>query len=69
MNFKMHNNIFFSCKANKGFSFLKTAADEQCGIEVSSLYELRDALKYTHKIISSGPAKDDDYLKLAIAFL
>jgi diaminopimelate decarboxylase len=66
MNFKMHNNIFFSCKSNKSFSFLKAASDEHCGIEVSSIYELKDALMYTHKIIASGPAKDDDYLRLAV---
>lgn len=35
----MTDNIFFSCKANKSYAFLKTAAECNCGIEVSSYYE------------------------------
>ncbi len=66
MRNNMHDNIFFSCKANKGYSLLKTAAEQKCGIEVSSYYELEDALKYTNRIIASGPAKDFEYIKLAI---
>ena len=64
--FSMPNNIFFSCKSNKSESLLKIAAENGCGIEVSSEYELRDALKYTNRIVSSGPAKSDEYLKLSI---
>ena len=59
-------NIFFSCKCNKSFALLKCAAMQNCGIEVSSNYELKDALKYTKKIIVSGPAKDESYLNNAI---
>lgn len=59
-------NIFFSCKCNKSFAFLKTATDQGCGVEVSSKYELKDALKYTNKIIASGPGKDDEYLRFSI---
>lgn len=33
---------------------------------MSSNYELNDALKFTNKIIASGPAKDDIYLKNSI---
>lgn len=62
----MHENIFFSCKANKSYALLKTAANQKCGIEVSSYYELIDALKYTNKIIASGPAKEYKYLSCAI---
>ena len=62
----MHENIFFSCKANKSYALLKTATDQKCGIEVSSYYELIDALKYTNKIIASGPAKEYKYLSCAI---
>lgn len=62
----MRDNIFFSCKANKSYALLKTAAEQDCGIEVSSYYELKDALKYTNKIIVSGPAKDNKYLMCAI---
>ena len=62
----MTDNIFFSCKANKSYAFLKTAAECNCGIEVSSYYELKDALKYTNKIIASGPAKSNEYISLAI---
>lgn len=65
-DFNMGNNVFYSCKANKGYSFMYGAASEGCGIEVSSIYELKDALKYTNKIIASGPAKSMDYLKCAI---
>ena len=64
--YKHGNNIFFSCKTNKSFYFLKRAAQHKCGIEVSSIYELKDALKFTNKIIASGPAKSDDYINLAI---
>ncbi|MDR1300762.1 MAG: hypothetical protein LBK50_03595 [Candidatus Nomurabacteria bacterium] len=64
--FSMPNNIFFSCKANKSLAFLKFATKNGCGIEVSSYYELIDALKYTNKIIASGPAKNVEYLNLAI---
>ena len=59
-------NIFFSCKCNKSFAFMSVATDQGCGIEVSSKYELKDALKYTNKIIASGPGKDDEYLGLSI---
>lgn len=62
----MCGSIFFSCKANKSYSLLKMAAKRNCGIEVSSYYELTDALKFTKKIIASGPAKDDKYLSCAI---
>ena len=55
-------NIFFSCKCNKSFALLKYASEQNCGIEVASNYELNDALKFTKKIIASGPAKDDEYL-------
>ena len=61
-----HENIFFSCKCNKSYALLKYAAEQNCGIEVSSNYELNDALKYTKKIIASGPAKDKDYLNNSI---
>lgn len=65
-HFKMPNNIFFSCKSNKSHALLKYAADNGCGIEVSSLYELEDAIKHTNRIIASGPAKDIKYLCKAI---
>lgn len=65
-DFCMQNNIYYSCKANKGQAFLVEASNQACGIEVSSIYELRDALVYTNKIIASGPAKSVEYLKLAI---
>lgn len=65
-DYKMDNNIFFSCKSNKSLVFLKTCAMSGCGIEVSSIYELKDAIKFTKKIISSGPAKSIDYLELSI---
>ena len=65
--FEIPHNIFFSCKSNKSIVFIKYAAKLGCGIEVSSLYELFDALKYTNRIIASGPAKSTDYLKTAIA--
>lgn len=66
MRYFVHENIFFSCKSNKSYSLLKYATTYNCGIEVSSNYELNDALKYTKKIIVSGPAKDEDYLRNAI---
>lgn len=59
-------NIFFSCKCNKSFALLKYASEQNCGIEVASNYELNDALKFTKKIIASGPAKDNDYLNNSI---
>ena len=62
----MQENIFFSCKSNKSHALLKYAANSNCGIEVSSNYELIDALKHTKKIIASGPAKDEKYLANAI---
>ena len=62
----MRENIFFSCKSNKSHALLKYAANSNCGIEVSSNYELIDALKHTKKIIASGPAKDEKYLANAI---
>ena len=65
-HYSMSQNIFFSCKSNKSYALLKKASELDCGIEVSSYYELLDALKYTNKIIASGPAKDDRYLKLSI---
>lgn len=61
-----HENIFFSCKCNKSYALLKYASEQNCGIEVSSNYELNDALKYTKRIIASGPAKDKNYLNNSI---
>ena len=66
MHYFSRQNIFFSCKCNKSYALLKYASEQNCGIEVSSNYELKDALKYTKKIIASGPAKDNDYLNNAI---
>lgn len=62
----LHENIFFSCKCNKSYALLKYAAEQNCGVEVSSNFELNDALKYTKKIIASGPAKDNEYLNNSI---
>ena len=61
-----HENIFFSCKSNKSHALLEYASKQDCGIEVSSEYELMDALKHSKRIIASGPAKSNDYLKLSI---
>ena len=61
-----HENIFFSCKSNKSHALLEYASKQDCGIEVSSEYELMDALKHSKRIIASGPAKSYDYLKLSI---
>ena len=66
MQYFSHENIFFSCKSNKSYALLKLAAEQNCGIEVSSNYELNDALKYTKKIIVSGPAKSVEYIKNSI---
>ena len=66
MQYHLHENIFFSCKCNKSYALLKYSSEQNCGVEVSSNYELNDALKYTKKIIASGPAKDNDYLNNAI---
>lgn len=59
-------NIFFSCKSNKSLALLNYAARYDCGIEVSSNYELEKALKHTNRIIASGPEKDEIYLNNAI---
>ncbi len=45
---------------------MKYASEQNCGIEVASNYELSDALKFTKKIIASGPAKDYAYLNNSI---
>ena len=66
MQYFSHENIFFSCKCNKSFALLKYASEQNCGIEVASNYELNDALKFTKKIIASGPAKNDEYLNNSI---
>lgn len=66
MRYFAHENIFFSCKSNKSYALLKTASEQNCGIEVSSYYELIDALKYTSKIIASGPAKNKEYIETSI---
>lgn len=63
--YSMPENIFFACKSNKSYALLSYAADQNCGIEVSSVYELIDALKYSNRIIASGP-KDSYYLEKAI---
>jgi diaminopimelate decarboxylase len=63
----MSEHIFFSCKANKNDGFISYAVDNNCGIEVSSIYELNAATKYNaRKIIASGPAKNKKYLLTAI---
>lgn len=59
-------NIFFSCKSNKSIALLSYSAKNNCGIEVSSNYELEKALKNTNKIIASGPGKEKIYLNNAI---
>ena len=65
-DYNMVSNIFYSCKANKANAFIYHAVAERCGIEVSSIYELMDALKYTKRIICSGPAKSLEYINLSI---
>jgi len=64
--FQMPNNIFFACKSNKSLALMNESSKQGCGIEVSSYYELKEALKYTNRIIASGPAKDSQYLTLAL---
>lgn len=66
MQYFSRENIFFSCKCNKSFALLKYASEKNCGVEVASNYELNDALKFTKKIIASGPAKSADYLNNSI---
>ena len=61
-----HENIFFFFFFNKRYALLKYASEQNCGIELSSNYELIDALKKKKKIIASGPAKDKDYLNNSI---
>ena len=65
-HYNMRKNIFFSCKSNKSKALLNITADKNCGIEVSSNYELNDALKYSNIIIASGPGKEKEYLINAI---
>jgi len=66
--YNMKDNIFFSCKANKAITFLQLASKYDCGIEVSSEYELDEAIKYTSSIIASGPAKSMQYIQKAIMY-
>ncbi len=68
-NNHIQGKIYFACKANKASTFLGVAAHSQIGVEASSLYELKEALKYGPKgedIIASGPIKSFDFLSLAI---
>ena len=65
----VQGKIYFACKANKASTFLDMAAYSQIGVEASSCYELKGALKSGLKgedVVASGPVKSLDFLSLAI---
>jgi len=67
--YEIPGEIFYAQKANKGKAFLEIAARNDIGAEVSSLYELREALGHGivgDSIISSGPYKNQEFLLLSL---
>ena len=65
----IEGEIYYSYKSNKAQSFLEIAAYKAIGVEVSSIYELRQVLGHGisgKSIIVSGPSKDNSFLLLGI---
>ncbi|MEY0499176.1 Y4yA family PLP-dependent enzyme [Providencia rettgeri] len=57
--------ILYGVKVNQSNVLLRTAIEENIGVDVSSLHEWRDANQYgisPEKICATGPAKTDDFL-------
>ena len=61
--------VFYAAKANKANAFLAASAVSDCGVDVSSVYELRAALDQGvlgTNISVSGPTKRPELLTLAM---
>ncbi len=61
----MNGCILYGVKVNQSNVLLRTAIEENIGVDVSSLHEWRDANQYgisPEKICATGPAKTDDFL-------
>lgn len=65
----INGEVFFAYKANKSKGFIKAAIENGIGLEVSTEYELKWVLELggnPSKIISSGPGKTDEFLRLSL---
>lgn len=62
---RVKGSILYGVKVNQSNILVKTAIEENIGIDVSSLHEWNDAYQYgisPEKICATGPAKTDDFL-------
>lgn len=65
----VEGSVFYATKANKSEAVLEAIAKAGGGVDVSSMYELRQALSHGIKgknITMSGPTKDSRFLLLGI---
>lgn len=61
----VEHQIFYAAKVNKSQSLVRAAVDAGLGVDASSLYEFRDALRAGAKpeqICGTGPAKPDAFI-------
>ena len=64
-------SVLYAVKVNKSQNLLKTAVSENCGADVSSVFELRDALQAgvdPKEVCASGPAKSLSFIKELIKY-
>lgn len=61
---KVRFEIFYGAKVNKSQALLRAAAESNVGVDVSSVYELRDALRAgadPSRLCATGPAKTSNF--------
>lgn len=67
----INHEIFYAAKVNKSQSLVHAAVESGLGIDASSLYEFRDALKAgadPARICGTGPAKTRDFLRALVEY-
>lgn len=60
--------LFYGAKVNKSPGLVRAAVECGIGVDVSSPYELRDALAAgANEVVATGPAKTDGFLRALVA--
>ncbi|WKU05552.1 hypothetical protein [Micromonospora sp. HUAS LYJ1] len=63
-------DVYYACKANKSHALVRAAVETGAGVEVSSEYEMADAVRLGAApalLCATGPAKTDRFLRRLIA--
>jgi diaminopimelate decarboxylase len=68
--YALNFEIFYGAKVNKSLALVRAAVESGIGVDVSSIYELRDALAAgadSSRICATGPAKTSEFHAALIA--